>query len=36
MQFAKLAAMTKGWFIGNFSPTLHATMRRCPATSSIP
>jgi quercetin dioxygenase-like cupin family protein len=25
MHTAKLAAMTKGWFIGNFSPTLHAT-----------
>jgi quercetin dioxygenase-like cupin family protein len=25
MQVAKLNAMIKGWFIGNFSPTLHAT-----------
>ena len=25
MKTAKLSAMTKGWFIGNFSPTLHAT-----------
>ena len=25
MQVAKLSAMTKGWFIGNFLPTLQAT-----------
>lgn len=25
MQVSKLSAMTKGWFIGNFSPTLCAT-----------
>jgi quercetin dioxygenase-like cupin family protein len=25
MQVAKLSQMTKGWFIGNFSPTLYAT-----------
>ena len=25
MQTAKLSEMTKGWFIGNFTPTLHAT-----------
>ena len=25
MKIEKLSAMTKGWFIGNFKPTLHAT-----------
>ncbi len=25
MKIAKLNEMTKGWFVGNFSPTLHAT-----------
>lgn len=25
MKVAKLSGMTKGWFIGNFSPTLHAS-----------